>query len=213
MQIDQNRNERRPGLMQRVALEASARYAARFRLMDGAAALDPAEAVMAALEAALPSWTVEVPDSAGDVDPFDANANPDDPPDLRAQDKRAILPARFTTEALMALAAPRPAAPEAIPSAAAAVVPGTAPAPIPALSGPVPSHWFLSVRKTLLGPYDLAQLRALAAEGRLQEGTNVRPGPAGAWTRVRDVPVLLDLLHPEDLPDDEDDPAALPDDE
>ena len=34
-----------------------------------------------------------------------------------------------------------------------------------------------------------------------------------AWTRVRDVPVLLALLQPEELPDDEDDPSGLPDDE
>ena len=206
VQIDQNRNERRPGLMQRVALEASARYAARFRLMDGAGALGPADGLQAALLAALPSWTVEVPDSAGDVDPFDANANPDDPPDLRAQDKRAILPARFTAAALTALAAPHP------PAAAAPLAAPVAAAPGPAAPSPAPAQWFLSIRKTLHGPYDLGQLRAMAAEGTLAEGTNVRPGPGGAWTKVRDVPLLLALLHPEDLPDDEDDPA-LPDDE
>ena len=51
----------------------------------------------------------------------------------------------------------------------------------------------------------------MAAGGELLEGTNVKPVGGAAWTKVRDVPLLLTLLRPEELPDDEDDPATLPD--
>ncbi len=203
VQIDQNRSERRPGLLQRVAIEASQRFLTRFKQMDGAAGLGRVEDLLKALLAKLPAWTAEVPGSAGDVDPFDSNTNPDDPEELRATDKRTILPQRFTTEGLIELAAPRQHLRE----------PAAAPAPVPAAAAPVPGAWFLSVRKMLLGPYDLGQLRAMAAAGELLEGTNVRAAGAAAWTKVREVPLLLALLRPEELPEDEDDPSALPGDE
>ena len=198
VQIDLNRSERRPGLLQRVASEASEAYLARFKQMDGAAELGRIEDLQKALLDKLASWTTEVPDSLDDIDPFDSNKNPDDPVNLRATDKRTILPDRFTTEGLTGLVVRRqhPA--------------GPSPAAPPHVVAPA---WFLSVRKTLLGPYDVGQLRAKAASGELLEGTNVKPVGATAWTRVRDVPLLLELLRPETLPDDEDDPAALPDDE
>ena len=200
VQIDLNRNERRPGMLQRVAIEASESYLTRFKQMEGAAALGRVEDLQKALLAALPAWTAEVAGSVDDIDPFDSNKNPDDAAHLRAADKRAILPGRFTPESLMELAGHRPRAP-AVNQAPVS----QAPAP------PVATSWFLSVRKTLLGPYELGQLRAMAAGGELLEGTNVKPVGGAAWTKVRDVPLLLTLLRPEELPDDEDDPATLPD--
>ena len=194
IQLDENRSERRPGLLYRVALEAAERCLSRFRQMEGAAALGDPEAAQTALLDQLPAWTAEIQGSVEDIDPFDANMNPDDPPNLRAMNKRRIIPERFTPDSLTALLTRQP------PPAAAAAM-------------PVAASWHLSVRKTLLGPFGLAELRAMAASGQLAEGTNVRALGAAAWTRVRDVPVLLALLQPEELPDDEDDPSGLPDDE
>ncbi len=192
VQIDENRSERRPGLLYRVAAEASERYLTRFGQMEGAAALGSVAEAQAALLAALPSWTAEVEGSVEDTDPFDANMNLDDPPNLRAANKRRIVPERFTPEALTAQLRP----------------PAQAHAPAAA-----PGEWHLSVRRTLLGPFTLAQLRAMAANGELTEGTNVKPVGTAVWTKVRDVPPLLALLHAEMLPDDEDDASGLPDDE
>ena len=53
----------------------------------------------------------------------------------------------------------------------------------------------------------------MAVDGTLTEGTNVQAIGDTAWMRVRNVPVLLALLQTQDLPDDEDDTSALPDDE
>ncbi len=197
VKVRENVTERRPGMLQHVAVELADRFLARFKQMDGAAGLGRVEELQKALLDSLPAWTAEVAGSVDDIDPFDSNKNPDDAPHLRATDKRAILPQRFTPESLTALVIRRPH-------------PEAAPAPVPAA---MPAAWFLSVRKTLLGPYDLGQLRAMAARFELLEGTNVRLVGATDWTKVRDVPLLLALLHPEELPDDEDDPATLPDDE
>ena len=41
----------------------------------------------------------------------------------------------------------------------------------------------------------------------------MRAAGSARWTRVRDVPVLAALLQAGPLPDDEDDPGTLPDDE
>ena len=196
VQVDLNRTARQPGLVQRVAVEVAGQYLVRFRQMEGAEALGDAEAARETLMQAVPSWTAEVVGSVGDIDPFDANKNPDDPAPLRATDKRAIVPRLFTTDALLGLCAParsieRP--------------------PLPFAGDGV--RFFLSVRKTLLGPFDLRQLAEMAGAGTLVEGTNVRAVESTRWTRVRDVPVLAALLQAGPLPDDEDDPGALPEDE
>ena len=211
IQLDENRSERRPGLLYRVAVEASERTLIRLRQMEGAAALGPVEAAQSALLDSLASWTTEVEGSVDDTDPFDANMNLDDPPNLRATNKRRIVPERFTTAALTALL-PRAAAPGSPPAA------GAVQAALPAAAGVTqaashPSSWVLSVRKTLLGPFSLGELRTMAARKELAEGTNVKAVDGVAWTKIRDVPLLLALLRPEELPDDENDPAGLPDDE
>ncbi len=199
VQIDLNRSERRPGMLQRVAVEASEQYLTRFKQMEGAASLGRAEDAQKILLETLPSWTTEIAGSLDDIDPFDSNKNLDDAVHLRAVEKRTIVPERFATESLTELVTRRlhPA--------------GREPAPVPVPAGA--THWFLSVRKTLQGPYNLGTLREMALSGQLTEGTNVKPVGATVWTKVRDMPVLLGLLRPEDLPDDEDDLAALPDDE
>ncbi len=199
IQISDTVSERRPGLMYRIAIEAADRMLTRFRQMEGAAALGDAEALQRTLLDAVLAWTAEVAGSAEDTDPFDANMNLDDPPNLRAANKRRISTERFTPESLMALIVRPVARPPTPPSLAATTVPDVA--------------WLLSVRKTLQGPFTLAQLGEMARAGQLSEGTNVKPVGGAAWTRVRQVPLLLALLQPDELPEDEDDPSGLPDDE
>ncbi len=189
--IGPTQTDRIPGLVQILADELSRQMRERAGAMAGAP--PDADGLFVRLRRTIPDWTESLPGSAADADPHDANGDPNDLPEARAQDKRRIVPARFSTEALQRIAAEAPG-----PTAA-----GTAPR-----AGAAPC-WHLSIAKQLSGPFDLAQLGRLAAGGTLKEGTNVRLLGHTAWQRVRDVPVLLALLR-DTLPEDED---ALPDDE
>lgn len=201
VQVDPNRNERQPGMIQIVCRERAQAFRTRFSQMEGAATLQPQAETEGLLRDQIAAWTVEVPGSVDDVNSSDANKNPDDAYAVRATDKRAILPDRFSTKQLTELVRTRAERPRQAASA---------PAPAPTIAMQQPAAWFLSIKKTLHGPYDLGQLREQAARGALLEGTNVKAVGAPQWTRVRDVPILAELLRTEDLPDDEDE---LPDDE
>ena len=188
--IGPTQTDRIPGLVQILAAELSRGMRERASAMQGAPA--DADALCERLRRTLPDWTEALPGSAADADPHDANADPNDSPEARAQDKRRIVPARFTTEALQRVAGE------------AGVSVASTPGAVVAAPG-----WHLSVAKRLSGPFGLPELRRLAAAGTLREGTNVRALGGTGWQRVRDVPVLLALLR-DALPEDEDD---LPDDE
>ncbi len=187
--IGPTQTDRIPGLAQTLALELAAGLRDRALHREDAPA-GPA-AVMAACKRRIVEWTESIPGSDADADPADANRDPADPPESRAAPKRRILPDRFAPEPLRQLAGG----------------PGAPPPPI----GQPDSQpaWHLSIAKQLSGPFTLAQLGRLAAQGTLQEGTNVRALGGEGWQRVRDVPALAALLAGA-LPDDEDE---LPDDE
>lgn len=200
VQVDANRNERQPGMLQIVCRERANAYRTRFGQMEGATMLQPQAETERLLLELIATWTEEVAGSVDDIDSSDANKNPDDPYNLRATDKRTIIPERFKTEQLTDLVRSRFATP-----------PQTAPTMATlAMTVQQPAAWFLSIKKTLHGPFDLGQLREQAARGALLEGTNVKAVGAVEWTKVRNVPMLADLLRTDDLPDDEDE---LPDDE
>jgi hypothetical protein len=194
VRVGENITNRRPGLVQIVALEVANTYLTRSKQMDGSAALGPLDDATRALKDGLLSWTTEIVDSVDDIDPFDSNMDLDEDPQLRAANKRTIIADRFAPEKLQALLTTKRA---------------NGMAPIVQPHGE--SRWFLSIKKTLSGPFDLAQLRDMALRGQLLEGTNVRAVDDSVWTRVRHVPVLLALLQISDLPDDEND--SLPADE
>ncbi len=183
--IGPTQTDRIPGLAQTLALELAAGLRER-ALHRGDGPADPA-ALMAACKRRIAEWTEDIPGSDDDADPADANRDPADPPESRAAPKRRILPDRFAPDRLRALA-------------------GAADAPSP--PGVQPA-WHLSIAKRLSGPFTLAELGRLAAQGTLGPGTNVRALGNAGWQRVRDVPALAALLAGA-LPDDEDE---LPDDE
>lgn len=204
VQVDETRSERQPSMIQVVARDQAKTYRTRFEQMEGASAFQSREDLENALKASIPSWTIEIPGSMEDLDAFEVNKNPDDPPLLRATDKRTIVPDRFTPERLLEIVRPiqEPVAkPAPVPRMPATALP-------PASTS---SSWLLSIKKTLHGPYTLAELRTLAANGTLLEGTNVKAAGSAVWTKVRDLPILAELLRQEDLPDDEEE--TLPDDE
>ncbi|MCQ8279430.1 GYF domain-containing protein [Acetobacteraceae bacterium KSS8] len=188
--IGPTQTDRIPGLVQILASEIAADLRERAATIPTAPA-DIASAY-AALSRSIPDWTVALPGSATDADPHDANQDPSDPPETRAQDKRRIVPERFTDAALARLLQP---------DAATTTLPRDEATPTAA--------WHLSIAKQLSGPFSLAEMRVLAGNGTLREGTNVRLLGSAQWQRVRDVPVLLDLLR-DTLPEDEE---SLPDDE
>lgn len=198
VQVGEGRNEKQPGIMQKVALERAQMYRNRFEQMEGASSLQPARDTERLLFDAIRSWTVDIPGSAEDVDALDANRDLGDNLNDLAQDKRTIIADRFATERLAEFLSRR-------------IDPVRAP-PLQVVPPPIGTSWFLSVRKVLQGPYELGQLRELGARGGLLEGTNVKAADSTVWTKVRDVPQLLALLRPEELPDDEDE-HGLPDDE
>ncbi|NPD68028.1 DUF4339 domain-containing protein [Lichenicola cladoniae] len=187
--IGPTQTDRIPGIVQTMAMELSRQLRERYVRMEGAAALAEADMQFETLKRTIPDWTEELPGSAADADPHDANRDPNDQPEARASAKRRIVPDRFRPSALQRLLKP------VGPSASLPV------AGLPA--------WHLSIAKQLTGPFGLAQLALLATQGTLREGTNVRRLGAAAWQHVRDIPELLALLHGA-LPEDEDD---LPDDE
>ena len=199
VQVGEGRTEKQPGMMQKVALERAQIYRVRFEQMEGASSLQPVQETYKMLSDAIGAWTAVILGSADDVDALDANRDLGDNPNEVAQDKRTIIADRFATERLLELLA------KMVQPARAASLPTVVPQP-------AASSWFLSIRKVLKGPYDLGQMRELATQGGVAEGTNVKAVGSTAWTKVRDVPLLRDLLHAEDLPDDEDE-HPLPDDE
>ena len=189
--IGPTQTDRIPGLVQILAGEITQDLRERAATIQGA----PSDVTDAfeTLSRTIPDWTTALPGSAADADPHDANQDPSDAPETRAQDKRRIVPERFTETSLSRLLQPATAA-------------GAPPRDEPSSTG---AAWHLSIAKQLSGPFALAEMRVLAGNGTLREGTNIRLLGSTQWQRVRDVPVLLDLLR-NTLPEDEE---LLPDDE
>jgi len=62
----------------------------------------------------------------------------------------------------------------------------------------MPAEWYCRIAGEDFGPLTAAQMRALAAEGRLSPGDAVRQGKSGVWVPAGSVKGLLD--HPTDTP-------------
>ncbi len=133
---------------------------------------DP-DALHARLLAGIERFTLPIPDSLGDVDPWEANRDPADPAPLRALDKRAVDPERFETAALLRLAT----APEA-----------------PA-APPPPQDLFFLFRDAVEGPFPLAELAAMARAGAIDPQTRIHP-QGGAWMAAGTHPDLAGLFRP-----------------
>lgn len=130
-------------------------------------------ALHARLLAEVEAFTVAIPGSLADVEPWEASRDPADPAPLRAQDKRAVDPERFATAALLRLGAD----------------PGAPPPP------PPPGALFYVFRDAVEGPFDRAALAAMAQAGAIGPDTRIHP-QGGAWMAAGTHPDLAPLFRP-----------------
>lgn len=124
----------------------------------------PDEASIDRLYDDVTAFTIPIADSLGDVEHSEANRDPDDAPDMRATDKRAIDPKRFDDGVIEVGAGWKAAAP-AYPSAAQSG--RVAPPPPPAVS------FYVAKGGATTGPFNLAHLAAMRRDGALDEETMV----------------------------------------
>ncbi|MGU3540508.1 tubulin-like doman-containing protein [Methylobacterium sp. A54F] len=179
--IRHDAEDRVGGLAHAVALDLAGHY-------RRAAALPEAEALEARLLDGLEAWTRPIDGSLADIDPAEASRDPEDPPELRATDKRRIDPEGFAPEALARLVG------EAGPAR---------PAPPPA------ARLYVFRGAAVEGPLALGELLALARAGVLRPDTPVHP-EGGAWMPAARHPDLARALLAGAAPADPQGPPAPP---
>lgn len=129
-------------------------------------------------------WSDPVKDSVRDADPMEANLDPDDSPEFRAQDKRAIRPDHFSEATLRALLTPRVAVPPPPPPV------GPAAFVIPAVA-----LFYVAENDAAMGPFDGAALNAMVLRGELAADTLVYDARnGGTWGAAESVPSLAPAL-------------------
>jgi hypothetical protein len=194
VQIDENRTDRVPGLLQMVALEVSKNYMNRFRAIPGSGGISDPESVRATLLELIPQWTAEIAGSVEDTDSSDTNRDPNDNDTQRAVDKRTVVKAMFTVEALDRLARPHgPAAQITVPSATP-IQASVAPPPLPALAVHV------AINGAPQGPFDSSGAAKLVASGQLGPATLVWMDGLPGWQQASQVPALASILAPPQPP-------------
>jgi hypothetical protein len=134
-----------------------------------------------ALYNSIMDWTDAVPDSVKDVDPLEANLDPNDAPEFRAQDKRVIRADRFTDDALRVYAG----------------IQKTPPAP-PAgnvIDVPAAVSFYVAVNGESKGPFSGLELSAMATKGELVGTSMVYDAERGDnWVEAASVPALANLF-------------------
>jgi len=203
VKIGPNQTDRIPGMIQRVALEAAKRYTDQLLATPNTPPPDPAARDHLLAPDTLPIWTEEIPGSADDTDPMDANRDPNDPPSVRAAPKRRIRPDHFTPEALALLITPNLITPTPQPDQKTENQ---------RAGNQKPENWYIAINREITGPFTLRDMTEQAAAGTLKATTNILPLGAKAWIKARDVPALLDLLTLPPPPPDDDLPAPPADD-
>ena len=135
-------------------------------------------------------FTVPIASSLGDVEHSEANRDPDDAPDMRATDKRAIDLKRFD-DATLRTAADQPVSVTPIIRVAPAE---SRPTPPPA--PPTPSFYVVKDGATT-GPYGMDGLADLRRRGDLIETTLVYDAEGGdRWVPAGSEPLLATLFEP-----------------
>ena len=130
------------------------------------------------------SFTVPIVTSLGDVEHSEANRDPDDAPEMRATDKRAIDPKRFDDATLEAAAGRSGAATSAPPSGR----------PVPPPPPPASLFYVLADGATT-GPFDMTRLADMRRRGEIVEATLVYDAERGdRWLRAEDEPLLGKLF-------------------
>lgn len=134
-----------------------------------------------ALYSSVMDWTDPVTNSVKDVDPLEANLDPNDAPEFRAQDKRAIRADKFTDDALRVYAG----------------IQKTPPAPPAAnvIDVPVAVSFYVAVNGEPKGPFTGLELSAMATKGELVGTSMVYDAERGDnWVEAASVPALAGLF-------------------
>jgi hypothetical protein len=149
------------------------------------AGMTPEEALDRLRQDAL-QWTTAIPGTLDDVEDTEVGRDMDDPPELRATDKRTINWAMFTDAELLRLlkgeshAAMQPASPLS-----------------PVMAAPPPPqqrYWLFNQEGTVVGPYDTSAFQMLAQLGQLRAEMKVCAEGAQVWQTVGEVSALLALI-------------------
>lgn len=189
-----------PGFLSTVCTGIANAYQARFLdALGHGEGRDRFEPLRVRLEATLPRWTVEVPDSRRDPDGGDMDAR-------KAQPKLTIQ----LDQVRAVLAEPATAAPVAKPDTPKPVV-----APVqPVTPPPSGAVWRVAVGREQLGPFSTDALPALVADGRLTPDSLVWCKGMKEWAKAGTVEDLAGIWpaeeEPPPLPMDDDEPPPLP---
>jgi hypothetical protein len=183
---DYDKENRLPGLTNKVALDLSNEYLARFNALKPppkfATSLDDARDT---LLLNMDVWTQVIADSLDDVEGSEANRDLTDPSEVRAESKRGVKAAGFTDGALLELLTPSGKAPPPPPGAS---IP-----PPPAAAATV--SFYVALDGSTQGPFDFAELRGLKSEGRLSPQSQVYDvSTNGPWKQAADEPALSMLF-------------------
>lgn len=172
---DEQQDKRVGGLMYNIARELEADFLHRYEMSKGIAQRETnAESVKDALFQRIADWTEPVRDSVRDVDPQEANLNPNDPAEFRAQDKRAIRPEAFTDEHLLAVASTSRSVP--------------IPTPVNVIGVPTSASFYVAVDGETRGPYGGLELGAMVGRGELASTTLVYDAEHGdKWVEASTV--------------------------
>lgn len=180
--FEADRGTRVGGLFHKVARDIEARFLARYDSTRTRSSDPTGDALIQKLFDAIEDWTVQVKGSVNDIDPLDGNLNPNESPELRAVDKRAIDPERFRDDVLAGYSAARVPPPPP---------PGANHANIPA-----EVSFYVADKGAAKGPFNGVELSAMARRGELTATTLVYNAlqPGGQWGEAASVPVLAGLF-------------------
>lgn len=142
-------------------------------------------------------WTSVLSGTLDDVEDSEVGRDLDDPPELRATDKRSINWSGFTDIELLRIISgqPQEISPPvtSAPLAAAVPLPPGASAPISPMP-PMQRFWLYSHDGQVVGPHDIPAFQMLAQMGQLRSDMKVCPEGSQTWLSVKEVAVLSALL-------------------
>lgn len=209
VQITENVTDRIPGLVQMVALDVAAQYTKRFKSIPGGGGIGEPLTIHDGLRDSLAQWTVPIPDSSADTDPNETNHDFSDSDALRAEDKRSILPDRFTPEALAELARMARGATNSAPSVMGGGAHGIPPLtpPVPQqVSGRMYKQWWKpagAVKGQQLGPFPAAVIIEKIMNGEVDRNSKLWPMDFEGWVEAASLEEFARLF--QIIPDPKDD--------
>lgn len=168
-----------PGLIHKVIRDLEVDFRSRYLASGSTRDL---EAMSNSLFESVPQWTDPVTGSVKDVDPLEANLDPAESAEYRAQDKRTVRLNAFSDEVLNRHAGVLIGAPPPPPSGVVVDIPAAV-------------SFYVAVDGQTKGPFNGLELSAMATRGELEPSSLVYDSIEGsAWLEASSVPVLSNLF-------------------